>query len=50
VDSVVTGVVGLQGRSPHLAQEKIPALSQILQAEQDELKQFDAEIGKSSVI
>ncbi len=50
VDSVVTGVVGLQGRNPQLAQEKIPALSQILQVEQDELKQFDAEIGKSSVI
>lgn len=50
VDSVVTGVVGLQGRSAGLAQEKIPALLQILQTEQTELKQFDAELEKSSLL
>jgi hypothetical protein len=49
VDSVVTGVVGLQGRRPKLAQEKIPALLQIIQTEQDELRQFDAELEKSAI-
>jgi hypothetical protein len=50
VDSVVTGVVGLQGRSPQLAQESIPALRQIIQTEQDELNQFDAELGRLSFL
>ena len=44
VDSVVTGVVGLQGRTTKTAQEKVLTLIQILQAEHDELKQFDAEL------
>ncbi len=50
VDSVVTGIVGLQGRSPQLAQEKIPALLQIIQTEQAELRQFDAELEKGSIL
>lgn len=50
VDGVVTGVVGLQGRSPQLAQEKIAALLQVLQIEQDELKQFDADLEKKSIL
>jgi len=49
VDSVVTGIVGLQGRSSKLAQEKVPALLQIIQTEQDELKQFDQEIERASL-
>lgn len=50
VDSVVTGVVGLQGRNPKLAQEKIPALMQVLRTEQDELKLFDEDLEQSSLL
>jgi len=50
VDSVVTGVVGLQGRAAKLAQEKIPAILQIITAEQEKLNQFDAELEKSSLL
>ncbi len=49
VDSVVTGVVSLKGRAPQFAAEKIPALLQIIQTEQDELTQFDLEIEKASI-
>ncbi len=41
VDSVVTGIVGLQGQNTKTAQQRIPALLQILQTEQEELRQFD---------
>ncbi len=50
VDSIVTGVVGLQGHSAKLAQEKIPALLQLIQTEQDELRRFDAELQKLSFL
>jgi hypothetical protein len=51
VNRVVTGIVGLQGTlSPQLAQEKISALLQVLQTEQEELKQFDAELEKNSIL
>jgi hypothetical protein len=50
VDSVVTGVVGLQGRNPKLAQEKIPVLMQVLRTEQDELKLFDEDLEQSSLL
>lgn len=50
VDSVVTGVVGLHGRTPQQATEKIPALLQIIQTEQSELEQFDAELEKTSLV
>ena len=50
VDSVVTGVVGLQGRAAKLAQEKIPAILQIITTEQEKLNQFDAELEKSSLL
>lgn len=49
IDSVVTGVVSLKGRTPQFAAEKIPALLQIIQTEQDELTQFDQEIEKTSL-
>ena len=48
VDSVVTSVASFQGRDGKQVEGKIPALMQILQTEQDELKQFDAELEKSS--
>ncbi len=44
VDSVVTGVVSLKGSSLRLAGEKMPALLNILQTEQDELELFDKEL------
>lgn len=50
VDSVVTGIVGLQGRSPQLAQEKVAALLQVLQDEQNELKQFDSDLVEKSIL
>ncbi|PWH14431.1 MAG: hypothetical protein DDG60_07865 [Anaerolineae bacterium] len=50
VDGVVTGVVSLKGRSPQFAAEKIPALLQILQTEQDELTQFDRQLETSSIL
>jgi chromosome segregation ATPase len=50
VDSVVTGIVGLKGRDTKQVEAKIPPLLQILQTEQAELKQFDAELEKSSLV
>ena len=50
VDSVVTGIVGLKGRDAKQVEAKIPQLLQILQTEQTELKQFDAELEKSSLV
>ena len=50
VDSVVTGIVGLKGRDTKQIEVKIPPLLQILQTEQSELKQFDAELEKSSLV
>lgn len=49
VDGVVTGVVSLKGRAPQFAAEKIPALLQIIQTEQNELAQFDLEIEKTPI-
>lgn len=50
VDGLVTNIVSLQGRSPQSVDEKIPALLRIIETEQDELKQFDAELEKASLI
>lgn len=50
VDSVVTGVVGLQGRGVKQVETKIAQLLQIIQIEQDELNQFDAELEKTSLV
>ncbi|MBC7876181.1 MAG: hypothetical protein H7Y59_03335 [Anaerolineales bacterium] len=50
VDSVVTGIVGLKGRDAKQVEGKIPPLLQILQTEQAELKQFDAELEKTSLV
>ena len=50
VDGVVTNIVSLQGRSDKNITEKIPALLKIIETEQDELKQFDADLEKTSLI
>ena len=49
VDGVVTGVVSLKGRAPQLVTEKISALLQIIQTEQEELKQFDQDIEQTPI-
>ena len=50
IDGVVTGVVSLQGRSPKGIEEKIPPLLKIIETEQQELKEFDAQLEKASLI
>ncbi len=50
VDSVVTGIVGLKGREVKQVEAKIPPLLQVLHTELEELKQFDAELEKTSLI
>jgi len=50
VDGVVTGVVSLKGRSINNVEEKIPALVKSIETEQEELKQFDAELEKTSLM
>jgi Zn-dependent oligopeptidase len=50
IDSVVTSIVSLQGRSGKSVEEKIPALLKAIETEQDELNQFDAELEKTSLI
>jgi hypothetical protein len=47
VDGVVTNIVSFQGRDPKQVEEKIPALLNILQAEQNKLNQFDNELEQS---
>jgi len=48
VETVVTGVVSLQGRNASQVQDKLPPLLKIIQTEDDELKQFDSELENSS--
>jgi len=50
IDGVVTGVVSLQGRSGKNVEEKLPSLLKIIETEQGEFKQFDAELEKTSLI
>jgi hypothetical protein len=50
VDSVVTGVVGLQGRSLPQVQEKVSGLLAALQTEETELMQFETDLDQSSVV
>ncbi len=50
VDSVVTGIAGLKGRDSKQIAVKIPPLLQVLQTEQTELQQFDADLEKTSLI
>jgi len=50
VDSVVTGVVSLQGRSSKGIEEKIPSLIKVIETERDELNLFDSELEKTSLV
>jgi hypothetical protein len=50
VDGLVTSVVSFQGRDIKQVNDKIPALLQVIQGEQNELKQFDADLEKSQSI
>ncbi len=50
VDSVVTGIASLKGRDVKQVAVKIPPLLQVLQTEQAELKQFDDELKKTSLV
>lgn len=50
VDSVVTNIISLKGRSAENVKEKVPALLKVIETEQAELKQFDAELERSSLI
>lgn len=50
VDSVVTGIVSLKGRDVKQVAEKAPPLLQALQTEQVELRQFDDELKKTSLL
>ena len=50
VDNVVTNIVSLKGRTAENVKEKVPALLKVIETEQDELKQFDAELEKTSLI
>jgi hypothetical protein len=49
VDSVVTNIISLKGRSAENVKEKVPALLKVIETEQAELKQFDAELEKTSL-
>ena len=49
VDSVVTNIASLKGRDAKQIEGKIPPLLQVLQTEQEELRQFDAEMEKTSL-
>ncbi|MGZ9165990.1 MAG: hypothetical protein ACXW4U_12530 [Anaerolineales bacterium] len=50
IDGVVTGIVSLQGRSSKGVEEKIPSLLKVIETEREELRQFDAELEKMSLI
>jgi len=50
VDGVVTGVISLKGRTAENVKEKIPPLQKVVEGEQDELNQFDAELEKTSLV
>ncbi|MEI7849073.1 MAG: hypothetical protein WCK35_24960 [Chloroflexota bacterium] len=50
VDGLVTSVISFQGRDGKQVEGKIPALLEIIQVEQNELKQFDADLEKSQAL
>ena len=50
VDGVVTNIISLKGRSAENVKEKVPVLIKVIETEQEELKQFDAELEKTSLI
>lgn len=50
VDQLVSSIIGLQGRTGKSIEEKIPSLLAILQTEQEELQQFDAELENTPLL
>jgi hypothetical protein len=50
VEGIVTNVVSFQGRDPKQVAVRIPALLEVIQTEQAELDQFDAELENSPFI
>ena len=50
VDGVVTNIISLKGRSAENVKEKVPVLIKVIETEQAELKQFDAELEKTTLI
>jgi hypothetical protein len=50
IDGVVMSVVGFKGRDPKQVEEKIPSLLTVIQAEQNKMIQFDADVEKFSLI
>lgn len=50
VDSVVTNIASLKGRDAKYAEGKAPPLLQIMRTEQEELRQFDEELARNSLI
>ena len=50
VDSVVTNIISLKGRSAENVKEKVPVLIKVIETEQAELKQFEAELEKTTLI
>ena len=50
IDGVVTNIVSLQGRSAKGVDEKIPSLIKVIETEQAELKQFDADLENTSLM
>ena len=50
VDGVVTNIISLKGRSADNVKEKVPVLIKVIETEQAELRQFDAELEKTTLI
>jgi hypothetical protein len=50
IDNIVTGIVGLQGRSEPQIQEKVTSLLSTLQTEETELQHFESELNNSSAV
>ena len=50
VESVATAVLSIPGSSPKQAADKAPALLQVLRSQDDELKQFDEVLEKTSFV
>ena len=50
VDSLVTGIVGLQGRNPTQTRERIPSLLKLVESQEEEFRQFDTELENSPTV
>ena len=50
VDSLVTGVVGLQGLNLSQTEERIPSLIKLIETQEEEFRQFDTELENSPAL